>query len=345
MTPLTVTPIAYLDEGTSEDRQCRIFFDFQDLPVVTGCLGNGCTASADHFDRGCSTARSTKLKVGKRWQQTMKPRQFQAFSDFERAGWEDAGTVARYDEHLSVVTTQSIPAVLDDADVHAGSRVLDVATGAGHLAAAVLRRGGDPIGIDFSAAQVQLARDRYPSVRFEQADAEALPFEPGTFDAVVNAFGICHLPNPDLSLREANRVLRRGGRVAFSVWDVPERAIGVGAVYAAIRTHGSMDVGLPAGPSFFLFSDPEQSIKALHDAGFDSPTVRQVPQVWRIADPDKLFDMIAGSSVRAGATLRAQNHAAREAIRTALRETVSEYKCGSHFEIPMPAIVATAIKP
>jgi len=268
----------------------------------------------------------------------------QSFSEFERNGWEDSETVARYDEHISVVTTQSIAALLDSAAVRAGSRVLDVATGAGYVAAAALQCGAVPIGIDFSAAQVRLARDRHPTVRFEQADAEKLPFEPESFDAVVSAFGICHLPNPDQFLREAHRVLEQGGRVAFSVWDVPERAIGLGAVYAAIRAYGSMDVGLPAGPNFFLFSDPEQSIDALGRAGFDSPTVRQASQVWRIADPDNLFDMIAGSSVRAGATLRAQSKDAKEAIRAALREKVSEYKCGAHFELPMPAIVATAIK-
>ena len=268
----------------------------------------------------------------------------QLFSDFERNGWEDSETVARYDEHISVVTTQSIAALLDSAAVRAGSRVLDVATGAGYVAAAALQRGAGPVGIDFSAAQVRLARDRHPTVRFEQADAEKLPFEPESFDAVVSAFGICHLPNPDQFLREAHRVLKRGGRVAFSVWDVPERAIGLGAVYAAIRTYGSMDVGLPAGPGFFLFSDPEQSIDALGRAGFVSPTVRQASQVWRIADPDKLFDMIAGSTVRAGATLRAQSEDAKQAIRAALREKVSEYKCGAHFEIPMPAVVAAAIK-
>jgi ubiquinone/menaquinone biosynthesis C-methylase UbiE len=273
------------------------------------------------------------------------PNSGQSFREFEQAGWEDADTVTGYDEHLSVVTTQCIAALLDDAGVHAGTRVLDVATGAGYVAAAALQRGADPLGIDFSAAQVRLARDRYPAVPFEQADAEALPFGAGTFDAVVNAFGICHLPNPDLSLREALRVLKRGGRVAFSVWDVPERTIGFGAVYAAIRAHGSMDVGLPAGPNFFLFSDPEQSIKALRSAGFDSPTVRQTPQVWRIADSDKLFNMVAASTVRAAATLRAQNSSAREAIRMALRETVSRYKHGDHFEIPMPAVIATAVKP
>jgi ubiquinone/menaquinone biosynthesis C-methylase UbiE len=268
-----------------------------------------------------------------------------SFSEFERAGWEDPNVVAGYDEHLSTVTTQSIPALLDAAGVRGGSRILDVASGAGYVAGAAFRRGADAVGIDFSAAQVHLARVRNPAVRFERADAEALPFTSSTFDAVMCAFGICHMPNPDSALREAHRVLKPGGRVAFSVWDTPERAIGVGAVYAAVRAHGSMDIGLPPGPNFFLFSDPEESIKALRAAGFDSPTAHQAPQVWRIADANSLFDMIAGSSVRAGATLRAQSPTAKEAIRAALREKVSAYKQGTHFEIPMPAVIAAASKP
>ena len=183
----------------------------------------------------------------------------QSFREFEQAGWEDAGVVANYHEHLSGVTTQSVDALLDAAGVRNGSRVLDVATGAGYIAGAAAQRGADAIGIDFSAAQVRMARERYPAVRFDQADAEALPFDPDSFDAVVNGFGMCHLPNPDVALREAFRVLKRGGRVAFTVWDTPEHAVVFGAVYAAIRAHGSMDVGLPAGPNFFLFSDPEQA--------------------------------------------------------------------------------------
>ena len=126
------------------------------------------------------------------------------------------------------------------------------------------RPGGELIRLEstFRLPGSEWRARHIPTVRFEQADAEALPFEPDTFDAVVNAFGMCHLPNPDLALREAFRVLKRGGRVAFSVWDVPERAVGFGALYAAVRAHGSMDVGLPAGPDFFLFSDPDQSTKA-----------------------------------------------------------------------------------
>ena len=268
-----------------------------------------------------------------------------SFADFELTGWEDEATAAEYDRHLSLVTTQSIGALLDDADVGKGTRVLDIATGAGYVAAVAAERQAVAVGIDFSATQVRLARERYPRIRFEQADAESLPFDPGSFDSVVNAFGICHLPNPDLGLREAFRVLRPGGKVSFSVWDAPERAVGFGAVYAAIRAHGSMDVGLPVGPNFFLFSSAEQSIKALRDAGFESPTFRQVPQVWRASDPDQLFAMLVTGTVRMAATLRAQSPEARQAIREAVRETVSTYRRGNEYEIPMPAVVAAAFKP
>ena len=184
----------------------------------------------------------------------------QAFREFERAGWESASVVAKYHEHISSVTTQSVEALLDAAGIRSGSRVLDVATGAGYIAGAAAQRGADAIGIDFSAVQVQMARDRYPSVRFEEGDAEALPFDPQSFDAVVSGFGMCHFPNPDIALREAFRVLKAGGRIAFTVWD--KNAVGFGAVYTAIRAHGSLNVGLPTGPNFFFLSDPEQGTKA-----------------------------------------------------------------------------------
>ncbi len=169
-----------------------------------------------------------------------------------------------------------------------------------------------------SSGSSRLTRKRFRSI-------------PTSFDAVVNGFGMCHVPNPDIALGEAFRVLKRGGRVAFTVWDTPERAVGLGAIYAAVRAHGSMDVGLPAGPNFFLFSNPEQSTRALLSAGFASPSCRQVPQVWRISDPDKVLQVIAEGSVRAAATLRAQSPSAREAIKAALRETIAAYKRGDSF--------------
>ena len=269
----------------------------------------------------------------------------QSFGEFELSAWEEPSLADKYHEHLSNLTRQSIGALLDAAKVGAGTRVLDVATGAGYVAGEAVKRGADAIGIDFSATQVRMARAMYPQVRFEQADAQALPFSQESFDAVVIAFGMCHLPDPDLVLREAFRVLKGGGYVAFTVWDVPERAVGLGALYAAIRAHGSLDVGLPAGPNFFLFSEEESSMNALLRAGFVSPSFRQVPQTWHMSDPDQLFEMLSEGTARAAATLRAQTATAREAIRSTVREAVSKFKTGDGYDVPMPAVLAMASKP
>ena len=243
----------------------------------------------------------------------------QSFGEFELSAWEDPSLADKYHQHLSTLTKQSMGALLDAAKVGPETRVLDVATGAGYVAGEAAKRGADAVGIDFSATQVRMARAMYPQVRFEQADAQALPFPQDSFDAVVIAFGMCHLPDPDAALREAFRVLKGAGTVAFTVWDMPERAVGLGALYSAVRAHGSLDVGLPAGPNFFLFSEEASSMNALLRAGFVSPSFRQVPQTWHMSAPDQLFDMMSEGTARAGATLRAQTATAKEAIRATLR--------------------------
>jgi SAM-dependent methyltransferase len=272
-------------------------------------------------------------------------RPHQGFRDFERAGWEDPSVVANYDKHIACITTQAVDALLDSVTCKPGERLLDVATGAGYLVDAAARRGIDAIGLDFSAAQVQLARSKFPSLRFEQADAMALPFQEGCFHAVVNGFGLCHLTDPDIALREAFRVLKPGGRVAFTVYDVPERAVALGAVYAAVRLHGTFDIGLPPGPDFFLLSDPARSKAALSKAGFVDTAVRRVPQTWRIAHPNDLLEAITVGSVRGGALLGAQRAEHMDAIRRALCAALVSYRSDVGFDVPAPALLASAVKP
>jgi len=265
-----------------------------------------------------------------------------AFKKFEHAGWESAAK--SYQAHFAGVTMQAMGPLLDSAGVGNGTRVLDVATGPGHVAGAAAERGAKVTGLDFSAEQLAFAQPAYSTVTFQEGDAEALPFADESFDAVVMNFGMLHFPQPERALSEANRVLCKGGKVAFTVWTLPDKAIGFGIILAAIETHGDMNVPLPPGPSFFQFSDPETSRQALLDAGFTAPHIEEIPQVWRLASPDMVFQAVWEGAVRTRALLAAQTPEALDAIRVEIQDRAKAFEQDGMMEIPMPAILASAEK-
>ena len=129
------------------------------------------------------------------------------FNAFEHDGWE---TVSQgYQQHFSRLTSQSVNAVLDAAGVDDGMRVLDVCTGPGMIAAAALERGATVTGLDFSAGQIEIARRRVPQAEFVEGDAQNLPYDDDSFDAVVCGYGIIHVPDPQRALQQMVRVAFR----------------------------------------------------------------------------------------------------------------------------------------
>jgi demethylmenaquinone methyltransferase / 2-methoxy-6-polyprenyl-1,4-benzoquinol methylase len=101
----------------------------------------------------------------------------------------------------------------DLARVGPGTRALDVATGTGDLAIALARRGGEVVGSDFSEGMLERARVKSRSVRWEQANALALPYPDDGFDAATVGFGARNFSDLPQGLREMARVVRPGGRV------------------------------------------------------------------------------------------------------------------------------------
>jgi SAM-dependent methyltransferase len=265
-----------------------------------------------------------------------------AFHAFERVGWE---SVPRpYHDAWGTLTTQTVGPLLDAVRAGPGTRILDVATGPGYVAAAAARRDASVVAVDFSESMLVEARRHHPAIDFRTGDAEALAFPDGSFDAVVMSFGLLHLARPDEALAEAHRVLRPGGRLGFTVWAKPEEAVAFGIVLGAVQRHGRMDVPLPPGPPFFRFSDPEESRRVLLGLRFRTPEVVVVPQVWRLGSVDALFEIMRDGTVRTAGLLRAQTSKALEAIRADIREAVRRYQRGDGVELPMPAILTSGVK-
>ncbi|MCC6472160.1 MAG: class I SAM-dependent methyltransferase [Burkholderiales bacterium] len=273
----------------------------------------------------------------------MSSREQRGFKAFEHAGWE--AIPDRYDAGFGSLTSQAVAALLDAADAKAGARVLDVASGPGYVAAQAAARGACVTGIDFAASMVAHARARHPGIDFRQGDAEALDFPDANFDAVVMNFGLLHLSRPDAALAEALRVLRPGGKAAFTVWANPSRAIGFGIVLEASEARGRLDAGLPPGPPFFRFSDVAEANRSLTAAGFATPLVMEIEQIWRLESHDALFQIMQDGTVRTGGLLRAQSRQALKAIRAAVRARVAELAGEGAPALPMPAVLLCGTRP
>jgi SAM-dependent methyltransferase len=268
-----------------------------------------------------------------------------AFRDFEQKGWGDASVALAYHRQVAEVTRGCIPELIRASGLQAGDKVLDVACGAGYVAAAARDRGAAATGVDFSATQVRLAQQTYPGIRFVEGDAEALPFADEEFDVVLNAFGLPHVPNADGAAAEAFRVLKPGGSFAYASWCEPAKCIGFSMVYDAIRAHGSLDVGLPPGPNFFGYGDRAFATGLLGRAGFGAVSATEVPLLWRLSAADGLFEAVLSGSVRAGAVLRRQKPHDLAKIKQFMHDRVMGFASAGGYAVPASAMVVAARKP
>lgn len=110
-----------------------------------------------------------------------------------------------------------------------GLRVLDVACGTGNATLPAARSGADVTGVDIAPNLLEQARQRAAaenlSIKFQEGDAEDLPFQDGEFDVVTTMFGAMFAPRPERTAAELLRVCKSGGVVAMANW-TPEGFIG-----------------------------------------------------------------------------------------------------------------------
>ena len=268
-----------------------------------------------------------------------------AFDAFEAAGWA-AKDAAEYDSVAGRVTSRLADPLLAAVAAEAGTRLLDVATGPGYVASRAVERGVDAVGLDFSEAMLAFARSRSPGVEFVRGDATALPFADASFDAVVAAFVLLHLGVPERAASEAARVLRPGGRAAFTVWDVPSRGRWLGVLLDAIGDAGATPpADVPPGPPLFRFADEDELSGLLEDAGLSDVRVETIDFALQLESADELWDGLVEGTVRVRPLVQSQTDEVRRAIRARFDELLEEHRGDTGFEVPVAVKLGSGRKP
>lgn len=196
------------------------------------------------------------------------------------------------------------------SDVTQG-RILEVAAGTG-IATRALAKALPPdveiVATDLNQAMLDLAARRLqaPNVTWRQTDAQTLPFEDSSFDAVACQFGVMFFPDKLAAYREALRVLKPGGRFVFSVWNSLDR----NEVSQAVSdTVGRLFPDDP--PRFFErvpfgYSDPDRIRGEVQQAGFENVDIEVVDKVSEAPSPhDPAMGLCQGTPLRAEIEARA----------------------------------------
>jgi SAM-dependent methyltransferase len=250
--------------------------------------------------------------------------------------------------------TYLVPLIFDDyaadlarrAAARAPQRVLEIAAGTGVVTRAMLAAlpaTTEVVATDLNPAMIDQAKAIGSSraVTWQQADAMQLPFQDGSFDAVVIQFGVMFFPDKAKALGEARRVLRAGGVLLFNVWDRIEDNEAADAITAGLAAFFPSDPPrfLPRAPyGYFDHAAIAQDVTA---AGFAAPVIDTL--TFRGRAPlasDAAVGYCQGSPLRAEIEARGSLEQATDA---AAKEVARRFGSGP-IDTKIQAIVVTAVK-
>ncbi|MFE0459189.1 class I SAM-dependent methyltransferase [Kitasatospora sp. NPDC058965] len=263
------------------------------------------------------------------------------FDAHERRLW--AGAAQAYAGSFAALCGATAGALLDAAGVGAGTRVLDVGTGPGTVAAAATARGAEVVAVDAEPGMVALAAANAPGAQVRQAVLPELPFADGAFDAVVANFVVNHVEDPWAALAELRRVVRPGGRVAVTIWsDAGNQSMAL--FNQALDEAGAERPVLPTLPvNFARTADGLREL--LEQAGWTEVDSGEIAWTHR-ADPAAWWSGPAGGVANIGLVVTGQPAEAYARIKSAYDRLAAERVAEDGLlDLPAVALLASGTAP
>jgi SAM-dependent methyltransferase len=227
-------------------------------------------------------------------------------------------------------------------DPQPGDTVLELAAGLGDtglMAARLLGETGRVFITDFTPEMVAAARRRAEELSVENAefrtlDAERMDLETDSVDGVLCRWAYMQMIDPAAAFAETRRVLRPGGRLAFSVWAERERNPTLSLAGNVLVELGHTPPPDPQEPSAFFLADPERIRKLVEGAGFAEPEIEEVSFRWRFASRDTYWRYLTETAASASRILRSLSPEAQNTVRKRVHEAARPYYSGEGYDFP-----------
>ncbi len=267
---------------------------------------------------------------------------------WNRAAQEWGRHAEQIDEEAGPVTEWLLAAIAPGP----GETVLELGAGPGGVglpAARAVTPGGHVLITDIAPDMLEVARRRahdleLSSVRFEVADAMALPLPDAGIDAAACRFALQAMSDPARALGETLRVLRPGGRLALAVWAGAAANPGFAAAMGAIREAAGEQPGT-ARPAIFSLADEAHLAALLTDAGFIDVRLEHVTGERRYASFDEWWELRRRLPPGAQDTWEALDPQTREGIERGLRERVAAHRRDDELVFGWDALAACGRRP
>jgi SAM-dependent methyltransferase len=267
--------------------------------------------------------------------------------------WQEAAEAwHRWGTFLNAWLGPATETMLDMAKIGPGSRVLDVAAGAGEQTMVTAKRVGPSgyvLATDISSNILKYAANEakqqgLANVETKRMDGENLDVPEGSFDAVISRVGLIYFPDQQKALAGMKRALKPGGRVAAIVYSTPDKNQFFSTPVSIIRRRANLGAPLPGQPGPFSLGGPGVLEAAFTKAGFRDVQSKTIPSPLEMASSKECLRFEQESFGALHQMLSGLDDAGKQAAWQEIAQELAKFDTTTGFVGPCEMIVAVGVK-